>query len=75
MNEVVITSIKGLGKPFKKVRTKLTLLCVGESIQIGGHWDTGAGVTNFTTQHGISENDRIALENIIKGLIEIFGEN
>lgn len=73
MNEIVILSIKGLGNSYTKVQNKLALLCVGESIEIGGHWDTGTGFTNFTTKTPITENDRQAWENIIKGLIEVFG--
>jgi hypothetical protein len=71
---IVILSIKGLGKSYSKVQNKLALLCVGESIQIGGHWDTNTGFTNFTTESRITENDRLAWENIIKELIEVFGD-
>jgi hypothetical protein len=75
MNQVVITSIKGTGKSYRKVQNKLALICVGETIKIGGNWDFATGFTHFTTEHGITENDRVALENIILGLIDIFGDS
>lgn len=75
MSQVTITSIKGTGKSFRKVQNKLALIFVGEIIKIGGNWDFSTGFTHFTTEQGITENDRVALENIIKGLIEVFGED
>jgi hypothetical protein len=70
MNEVVILSIPGVA-PWYQVRRKL------EALELKVNWwrRLETNRTEFTIAFGISENDRQDLENIIKGLINLFGEN
>lgn len=78
MEKVVIVTFKAQAtttpplKQLRKVQEKLdALFGINRSVTKRVEGD----LIHFETNHGISENDRQAHENIIRGLIQIFGDN